>query len=191
MDVGIDSNDCTVYSVGIGDDWSFDEDISKYGCNVYSFDPTIGLVDFKYSERIWFYNIGLYDDNIDNLVSGTQHWKVRSLSFIRKMLHHEKKCIDILKIDIEFGEHYIFHQLIKSDILKDIKIVAFELHLSEIEMLDHKENTLRIYLAIKTAFELNRFKLWHWHENKVMAGVNPTLRLNWIELYWINMRYID
>lgn len=32
-------NDCLVYSFGIDNEWSFDDDMAKLGCNVYSFDP--------------------------------------------------------------------------------------------------------------------------------------------------------
>jgi hypothetical protein len=32
-------NNCLVYSFGIDNEWSFDDDMAKLGCNVYSFDP--------------------------------------------------------------------------------------------------------------------------------------------------------
>ncbi|KAK3788434.1 hypothetical protein RRG08_049808 [Elysia crispata] len=31
---------CLVYSYGINNDFSFDDDMAKYGCEVHSFDPT-------------------------------------------------------------------------------------------------------------------------------------------------------
>ncbi len=32
-------NNCLVYSFGIDNEWSFDDDMAKLGCDVYSFDP--------------------------------------------------------------------------------------------------------------------------------------------------------
>ncbi|XP_077865216.1 putative methyltransferase-like protein 24 [Saccoglossus kowalevskii] len=189
MDVGITPGACIVYSIGIGNDWSFDQDMAKYGCNVYSFDPTIGLDDHKHANRIWFYNIGLYGENVEQLSVSGKQWKVRTLSYIRKMLHHENNTIDVLKFDIECGEHQVFHQLIRSGILWDIKIVAFELHLGTI--LRDKESHLNLYRALHMAFEENGFKLWRWHEDEELAMRNPNIRLGWIEVYWVNMKFIN
>ncbi|EFX64157.1 hypothetical protein DAPPUDRAFT_266929 [Daphnia pulex] len=38
---------------------SFDESMEKYGCQVYSFDPSMGAKDHNRTEKIHFYNIGL------------------------------------------------------------------------------------------------------------------------------------
>ncbi|XP_077863768.1 putative methyltransferase-like protein 24 isoform X2 [Saccoglossus kowalevskii] len=96
MDVGILPNNCIVYSFGINNDWSFDDAIANYGCNVYAFDPTIGLENHKHSERVWFYNIGLYGDNVNNLKLHGSHWKARTLSSIREMLHHGNKPLTVV-----------------------------------------------------------------------------------------------
>lgn len=32
-------NNCLVYSFGIDNEWSFDDDMAQLGCDVYSFDP--------------------------------------------------------------------------------------------------------------------------------------------------------
>lgn len=40
---------CTVYSLGVNDDWSFDKEMSDgYGCEVHGFDPSPeGLASMK------------------------------------------------------------------------------------------------------------------------------------------------
>ncbi|XP_002735345.3 uncharacterized protein LOC100367015, partial [Saccoglossus kowalevskii] len=90
MDVNIDPKKCITYSVGVGHDWSFDNAMSEYGCNVYTFDPTIGMDDHKHAEKVWFYNMGLWDEDLDDMkVKNGETWKCRTLHSIRHMLHHE------------------------------------------------------------------------------------------------------
>ena len=34
---------CTVFSIGVGDEWNFEQLVLEQGCEVHSFDPTIAL----------------------------------------------------------------------------------------------------------------------------------------------------
>ncbi|KAK2712075.1 hypothetical protein QYM36_010934 [Artemia franciscana] len=60
MDPGVAPNQksCLVYSFGIANNWSFDEDAEKYGCEVYSFDPSIGQKPHMHSAKVHFYDYG-------------------------------------------------------------------------------------------------------------------------------------
>ena len=50
---------CTVYSIGINNEWSFDDDMELYGCSVYSFDPSMKDEEdqFDRSSKLHFYKI--------------------------------------------------------------------------------------------------------------------------------------
>ena len=48
-------------SYRIGNDFSFDEKMAEYGCNVFSFDPTMDKEDHRRSPGVMFYNLGLSD----------------------------------------------------------------------------------------------------------------------------------
>ena len=51
---------CVVYSFGLSDDWSFDSAMASYGCDVYSFDPSIQNPTMpNNSQRIHYFNMGL------------------------------------------------------------------------------------------------------------------------------------
>lgn len=56
---------CTVFSVGVGDEWNFEQLVLEQGCEVHSFDPTIALrkkheakaaaLSAKYGGRLHFH----------------------------------------------------------------------------------------------------------------------------------------
>jgi len=110
---GRNQKNCIVYSVGINNDISFDEDMtSRYPhCTVYAFDHTIGRkTGDDFGQRIKFFNIGLAakDENtvfreggMVGEAKGEGNTMMR-LSTMMKMLGHTH--IDILKMDIESNE---------------------------------------------------------------------------------------
>ncbi|OHD41258.1 MAG: hypothetical protein A2086_14455, partial [Spirochaetes bacterium GWD1_27_9] len=138
-----------VYSFGIGEDTSFDEDIIKeFGCNVYGFDPTPKSIQFvknkNTSSNFHFYQYGIdskdgfclfYPPEDPNFVSCSVIEKketkdkafevqMKKFSTIVAELGHKK--IDLLKMDIEGGEYSVIEDIIKTSI--PIKQILIEFH---------------------------------------------------------------
>jgi FkbM family methyltransferase len=140
-----------IYSIGVGEDISFDRElIKRFGCKVYGFDPTPKSIDFikKQSDlsNYFFYPYGLFnkdgfiefylpDDS--RYVSGSflNRWNynaavkkpiqvpVKKFSSIIAELNHHK--IDVLKMDIEGAEYDVVDDILNSGVIIDQIVVEF------------------------------------------------------------------
>ena len=62
-----DTRTCIIYSFGINDDWSFEDEMAGVGCSVHAYDHTIPGPDTR-GERIQFHSLGLgMGDRLDTL----------------------------------------------------------------------------------------------------------------------------
>lgn len=142
-----------VYSLGVGEDVSFDEYLmNKYKCKVYAYDPTPKSIIFVKNKNLpslfHFFDSGVSDhdgdanfyfpENKDNAVSCTTYnrWgydekiikpvvvKMKRLSTLMKENGHTK--IDLLKMDIEGSEYAVIKDIIGSNI--QITQLCVEVH---------------------------------------------------------------
>ncbi|XP_046556314.1 probable methyltransferase-like protein 24 [Haliotis rubra] len=127
---------CLVYSFGIWKDWSFDDAMGNVGCEVHSFDPSIGKASFNRSKNVHFHDLGLsgkdsdtYVPTKDIYVNKTTTWKIRRLKTIMEMLGHTKRHLDILKIDIETSEWPAVKDIAASGLFSKVRQFAVEWHL--------------------------------------------------------------
>lgn len=138
-------NNCLVYSFGINNQWAFDDAMEQYGCQVYSFDPSMGVGDYDRSQHIHFYNLGLAGE--DGLHPVT-NWNMKTASSIYQMLarrHGNTTLIDVLKMDIEFSEWEAIPQMLRSGFLANkVKQLAVEIHFNA----DDPIETFRKYTGI-------------------------------------------
>ncbi|KAJ8308084.1 hypothetical protein KUTeg_012958 [Tegillarca granosa] len=78
---------CLVYSFGINNDFSFDDDVANtYGCKVNSFDPSMKQNDHKHSEQVMFYATGISHKN-----GKKGRWKMRNFITILKTLGQKEE----------------------------------------------------------------------------------------------------
>jgi FkbM family methyltransferase len=141
-----------VYSFGVGEDISFDEDvIHEFGCPVYAYDPTpkskIFVEQNKPSALFKYHDCGIADYNgkmkfylpeNEEYVSCSSYnrWgydenkkmpievDVKKLSTLMQENSHTH--IDLLKMDIEGSEYAVLDNILKEKI--DIKQICVEVH---------------------------------------------------------------
>lgn len=128
--VSMDHSRCLVYSFGINDEWSFEDAISRYECDVYAFDPSMNKTDHDRSGRIHFFAIGLSGTN--KVIN--KNWHLRTLSSIYSELsarHGDGAIIDYLKLDIESHEWDALPDILRSGMMDRVRQLGVEIHLPE------------------------------------------------------------
>ncbi len=138
---------CLVYSVGINDEWSFDDAMADYGCQVYSFDPTMTTGDHNHSSSVHFYNLGLSSRDYTN----GNGWRFKTLSSVYDMLKelHGVRDIDYLKMDIEYDEWIVVPDIIRSGMMSKVRQLAVEFHLPVEDTLSQMRRRARIIRSIE------------------------------------------
>jgi FkbM family methyltransferase len=149
VDPSLISPDPVVYSLGVGEDISFDLSlIEHYGCTVHAFDPTPKVKDWIESQhlpaRFCFQGIGIadFDGETDfylppmtdfishSLIRARQYSPdsirvpVTKLSTAMKCLGHSR--IDVLKMDIEGAEYAVLTDVMRDNI--DVGQILVEFH---------------------------------------------------------------
>ncbi|XP_046381001.1 probable methyltransferase-like protein 24 [Haliotis rufescens] len=150
---------CLVYSFGISNDWTFDDAMGNVGCEVHSFDPSIGKKSFDRSKNIHFHDIGLgardndtFVPTKDIYVKKATTWKIRRLKTLMEMLGHTHRHLDILKIDVETTEWSAVKDFVESGIFPKVRQLFVEWHL--FTTYPSKSNYVEFYTSVKRMQEL-------------------------------------
>ena len=126
----LSSTPCLVYSFGVRDEWSFEEALERYGCEIFAFDPSMNKGDHDHSSKIHFHKLGLGPKDSNSTAAG---WTLKTLDSIYRMLQprHGENVIDYLKIDIEWNEWDALKQILTTDedMLAKVRQLSVEFHL--------------------------------------------------------------
>lgn len=186
---------CVVFSFGIGDNWLFDDAVSKiYKCKVYSFDPTINLPDHNRSALIKFQNQGLGKKNEIN----KRGWKMKTLGrHLQDEGYHNRK-IDYVKFDIEYNEWAVLQAIFEEGSLESVKQLGFEIHINEyfrihkLNFRTTKEDFIFMYKTLEILKKLN-FRKFNYRLNpfgEYKSKVTGKTRSHSYELFYINMNLV-
>jgi FkbM family methyltransferase len=127
------------YSLGVGEDTTFDEVLIKgFGCSVFAFDPTPRAVDHgrRVESRLAdfsFYPVGIWSSDrrmrfyepadhshvshsILNLQRTTDYFEAECWSMSTAMSKLGHSSVDVLKVDIEGAEYEVLGAILESEI---------------------------------------------------------------------------
>ncbi len=143
------------------------EIFEKYNSQIYVFEPVVDyyeklkkifygkkkiiVLNYGLAEKNKLVDLHLADDSTSEFGKSNNIEKVRLRSVKEILKSYKIKKIDLMKINIEGGEYELLEYLIKSGIIKEIKNIQIQFHLSvrnareranKIQMLLSKTHTL-------------------------------------------------
>lgn len=143
LEYAIDKNSLVIDAGGYKGQWASDI-YAMYNCTIHIFEPLNRFADnietrFKKNDKIFVHKIGLSSANkkekiyLDN--DGTsvfkKHGECQEIQLVKSSEFFKKNNIDqidLMKINIEGGEYDLLDDLIKANIIKNIKNIQIQFH---------------------------------------------------------------
>jgi len=171
------SSDCLAYSVGIGGDFSFDDQVAERGCNVHSFDPTTRLMGAHVEHNhtnVTFHPWGLHGGdchaaNENQSFYGVMSGEMQALPQLVRRLGHERQALRVLKVDCEGCEWDALSS--HASFLSDVDLLMLELHFGGDRFkMATDADVARAGSLFASLFHRNGFCLYYYHMNPAGAG---------------------
>lgn len=129
----INPGNCTVFSFGVNNEWSFEDEMEKFGCKVYAYDPTMGKEDHQRSPSIQFFSTGIANYQGLKKIGMDTKWKMQKVDRFEnlvKQVGETGKEIDYIKLDVELSEVDFLQDMVLNSqhVLHNIKQIAMEVH---------------------------------------------------------------
>ncbi|XP_045136128.1 uncharacterized protein LOC123519047 isoform X2 [Portunus trituberculatus] len=124
---------CLIFSFGVNNEWSFEDEMEKFGCKVYAFDPTMGKEDHQRSPNIKFYATGIAHYKGTKRIGMGNNWSEKKVDRFENLVRQageEGREIDYVKLDVELSEiDFLQDMLFNSPhVLAKIKQIGMEVH---------------------------------------------------------------
>lgn len=186
---------CLIYSFGIGVDFGFDDAAADmFNCIVRAFDPSVTYTDHLRGQNIHFYRIGIAGKTEVN----ARGWNMSTVEDLMTKFNESKAIIDYLKMDVEFDEWKALQNMLTSNVLRQVKQLAVEIHLfmpTDVPI-NETPNIRKLleFSAILEQLEEQGFRRWHWIMNQYPTSVYKVsngLRSCCYELIYINANFLE
>ena len=165
------TNSDVILSIGIGKDFSFENEVSHLVSHVYMFDHTIEnpLIKKKYrvNNNLTFFPFGIGDKHTNK--------KLISMKDIFNRVNGNELKVTFLKMDCEGAELEALYDLItqNSENLLNLNYILFEYHyLSNIKNDEFWDKTYTIFLYLMQNFELVYFHPNNFAGYTEFEGIN-------------------
>lgn len=141
------SQRCLIYSFGLSDDWTFEENMANFGCKVRAFDPTVdeklnGDKNNNIRKNLIFSKQGIYHDSKSKQdFGGDSLQSAFTLEDTIERFNDSSNTITVLKMDVEGEEMWTIPQILETDVLKNVKQIHIEVHVNEKNLIWTTENT--------------------------------------------------
>ncbi|XP_071536205.1 probable methyltransferase-like protein 24 [Panulirus ornatus] len=178
---------CVVLSFGINNEWSFEDDMDRLGCEVYAFDPTMGMDDHKRSPNVQFFKLGISNFQGHRKIRNNmrksdldsyQSFPVDRYENIVERLGLSGRPIDYVKLDVELSELDFLQDILNNSphLLHNIKQLAMEVHHDLDKGKLDPTSTLQIFWPYYHQLACHGFKI-------IFSRFAPG---SWREVVWAN-----
>ena len=143
---------CLIYSLGIKQDWAFEDFMDDIGCKVFAIDPKVGHPPMR-GNNITFSTLSV----------SAKHNKIRKLDTLRSILEtngHTRTKIFYLKLDIEGVELLGLSKWLNSGVLDHVQQIAIKFHLHKVG------STLIFFEILKRLYVNGNYRLISYDMNE-------------------------
>ncbi|XP_010733013.3 methyltransferase-like protein 24 [Larimichthys crocea] len=190
----IQSKHCRVYSFGLGvDDRSLERSLTKAGCEVHCFDPSLKQPHLQQAE-MWLHRLSVdWRDPNPAIVAQRQYANTKKLATILNDFGHRQ--VDVLKADMESAEWKILENLVLEGVLDSVGQLLLEIHLhwAGFEVGGDDPSVVRYWFSLLKELERANFRLFHVHSDpakphlflhKNVLNASSAYTLSWVNTQW-------
>lgn len=190
----IQSKHCRVYSFGLGvDDRSLELSLSRAGCEVHCFDPSLKQPHLQQAE-MWLHRLSVdWRDPNPAMVAQRQYASTKKLATILNDFGHRR--VDVLKADMESAEWKILENLVLEGVLDSVGQLLLELHLhwAGFEVGGDDPSVVRYWYSLLRELERANFRLFYVYSDpakprlflhKNVLNASSAYTLSWVNTEW-------
>ncbi|KAG8011314.1 Methyltransferase-like protein 24 [Nibea albiflora] len=175
------------------DDRSLERSLTKAGCEVHCFDPSLKQPHLQQAE-MWLHRLSVdWRDPNPAIVAQRQYANTKKLATILNDFGHRQ--VDVLKADMESAEWKILENLVLEGVLDSVGQLLLELHLhwAGFEVGGDDPSVVRYWFSLLKELERANFRLFHVHSDpakphlflhKNVHNASSAYTVSWVNTQW-------